>query len=83
MPYVEIVDEITSCWGLHITWIVQNEMQVVEVLNPLARDFKSVGNLRKDLDGLQEELAKAHNQVYLLSELGRIQIKELAMLCGT
>ena len=41
-------------------------MQVVEVLNPLARDFKSVGNLRKDLDGLQEELAKAHNQVCLL-----------------
>ncbi|KAK1615598.1 hypothetical protein QYE76_021115 [Lolium multiflorum] len=36
--------------------------KVVEVLNPLARDFKSVGNLRKDLAGLQEDLAKAHNQ---------------------
>jgi hypothetical protein len=46
-----------------ITWTVKNEMQVVEVLNPLARDFKSVGNLRKDLAGLQEDLAKAHNQV--------------------
>ncbi|XP_047062997.1 chlorophyllide a oxygenase, chloroplastic-like isoform X2 [Lolium rigidum] len=37
--------------------------KVVEVLNPLARDFKSVGNLRKDLAGLQEGLAKAQNQV--------------------
>ena len=46
-----------------ITWTVKNEMQVVEVLNPLARDFKSVGNLRKELAGLQEDLAKAHNQV--------------------
>lgn len=70
MPEVEIVDETSSC-GLYITWIVQNGMQVVEVLNPLARDFKSVGNLRKDLDGLQEELAKAHNQVCLLWEESR------------
>lgn len=40
-------------------------MQVVEVLNPLAREFKSIGTLRKELDGLQEELALAHNQVNL------------------
>jgi chlorophyllide a oxygenase len=38
-------------------------MQVVEVLNPLAREFKSVGTLRKELAELQQELAKAHNQV--------------------
>jgi len=38
-------------------------MQVVEVLNPLAREFKSIETLRKELDELQEELAKAHNQV--------------------
>jgi hypothetical protein len=41
-------------------------MQVVEVLNPLAREFKSVGTLRKDLAELQQELAKAHNQVRML-----------------
>jgi hypothetical protein len=58
-----------------ITWTVKNEMQVVEVLNPLARDFKSVGNLRKDLAGLQEDLAKAHNQVCCC--LKKIQIEKL------
>ncbi|KAL6616753.1 hypothetical protein ACP70R_039023 [Stipagrostis hirtigluma subsp. patula] len=39
--------------------------KVVEVLNPLAREFKSIGTLRKELDELQQELAKAHNQVHL------------------
>lgn len=38
-------------------------MQVVEVLNPLAREYKSIGTLEKDLAGLQEELAEAHRQV--------------------
>ena len=38
-------------------------MQVVEVLNPLAREFKSIETLRKELAELQQELAKAHNQV--------------------
>ncbi|KAL8482178.1 hypothetical protein ACS0TY_028365 [Phlomoides rotata] len=39
--------------------------KVVEVLNPLAREFKSIGTLRKELDELQEELAQAHNQVHI------------------
>nr|CAB3479505.1 unnamed protein product [Digitaria exilis] len=39
--------------------------KVVEVLNPLAREFKSIETLRKELAELQEELAKAHNQVHL------------------
>lgn len=43
--------------------IAKNEMQVVEVLNPLAREFKSIETLRKELAELQQELAKAHNQV--------------------
>jgi hypothetical protein len=38
-------------------------MQVVEVLNPLAREFKSIETLRKELAELQQELEKAHNQV--------------------
>lgn len=42
-------------------------MQVVEVVNPLAREFKSIGTLRKELAELQQELAKAHNQVCLLT----------------
>lgn len=36
----------------------------MEVLNPLAREYKSVGTLRKELAGLQEELAQAHRQVW-------------------
>lgn len=36
----------------------------MEVLNPLAREFKSIGTIRKELAELQEELAQAHNQVY-------------------
>ncbi|EES04263.1 chlorophyllide a oxygenase, chloroplastic [Sorghum bicolor] len=39
--------------------------KVVEVLNPLAREFKSIGTLRKELAELQQELEKAHNQVHL------------------
>jgi len=36
---------------------------VVEVLNPLAREYKSIGTLKKELAGLQDELAHAHRQV--------------------
>ncbi|KAK4745037.1 hypothetical protein SAY87_011349 [Trapa incisa] len=39
--------------------------KVVEVLNPLAREYKSIGTLQKDLAGLQEELAEAHRQVHI------------------
>ncbi|CAA0827906.1 Chlorophyllide a oxygenase- chloroplastic [Striga hermonthica] len=39
--------------------------KVVEVLNPLAREFKSIGTLKKELAELQEELARAHNQVHI------------------
>ncbi|KAF5749033.1 chlorophyllide a oxygenase chloroplastic [Tripterygium wilfordii] len=39
--------------------------KVVEVLNPLAREYKSIGTLKKELAGLQEELAKAHTQVHI------------------
>ncbi|KAJ9146297.1 hypothetical protein P3X46_028580 [Hevea brasiliensis] len=39
--------------------------KVVEVLNPLAREYKSIGTLRKELAGLQEELTQAHQQVHI------------------
>lgn len=38
-------------------------MQVVDVLNPLAREYKSIGTVKKELAGLQNELAEAHKQV--------------------
>ncbi|KAJ8762782.1 hypothetical protein K2173_022911 [Erythroxylum novogranatense] len=39
--------------------------KVVEVLNPLAREYKSIGTLKKDLAELQEELAQADMQVHI------------------
>ncbi|KAJ8541715.1 hypothetical protein K7X08_002531 [Anisodus acutangulus] len=39
--------------------------KVVEVLNPLARDYKSIGTMKKELAGLQEELSQAHNQLHI------------------
>ncbi|XP_074560694.1 LOW QUALITY PROTEIN: chlorophyllide a oxygenase, chloroplastic-like [Curcuma longa] len=39
--------------------------KVVDVLNPLAREFKSIGTMKKELAGLQEELAAAHNEVHI------------------
>lgn len=41
----------------------ENWLQVVDVLNPLARDYKSIGTVKKELAELQEELAQAHRQV--------------------
>lgn len=38
--------------------------QVVDVLNPLAREFKSVGTMKKELAELQEDLAQAHREVW-------------------
>ncbi|XP_011074848.1 chlorophyllide a oxygenase, chloroplastic [Sesamum indicum] len=39
--------------------------KVVDILNPLARELKSIGTLKKELAELQEELAQAHNQVHI------------------
>jgi chlorophyllide a oxygenase len=37
--------------------------QVVDVLNPMAREWKSVKTLREELAELQKSLSKAHEQV--------------------
>ncbi|RWW63976.1 hypothetical protein BHE74_00028816, partial [Ensete ventricosum] len=39
--------------------------KVVDVLNPLAREFKSVGTMKKELAELQKELAQAHKEVHV------------------
>lgn len=39
--------------------------KVVEVLNPIAREFKSIGTMKKELASLQEELADAHKEVHI------------------
>ncbi|KAG5223280.1 hypothetical protein OIU77_019658 [Salix suchowensis] len=39
--------------------------KVVEVLNPLAREFKSIGTMKKELAELQDELSQAHRQVHI------------------
>ncbi|GER37738.1 chlorophyllide a oxygenase [Striga asiatica] len=54
--------------------------KVVEVLNPLAREFKSVGTLRKELADLQEELAQAHNQVHISEARVSTALEKLAYM---
>ncbi|KAK8308937.1 hypothetical protein V6Z12_D02G094900 [Gossypium hirsutum] len=39
--------------------------KVVEVLNPLAREYKSIGTMKRELAELQGELAQAHKQVHI------------------
>ncbi|CAL1362415.1 unnamed protein product [Linum trigynum] len=39
--------------------------KVVEVLNPLAREYKSIGTMKKELAELQEDLTQAHRQVHI------------------
>lgn len=41
-------------------------LKVVEVLNPLAREYKSIGTMKKELAELQDELSQAHRQVSLV-----------------
>ena len=36
----------------------------MEVLNPLAREYKSIGTVKKELADLQEALSQAHKEVY-------------------
>lgn len=49
--------------------------QVVEVLNPLARDLKSVDTLRSELAGLQTQLSKAHAQVCMYVCMSHIDVE--------
>lgn len=39
--------------------------KVVEVLNPLAREYKSIGTMKKELAALQEELELAHKHIHI------------------
>ncbi|XP_044475566.1 chlorophyllide a oxygenase, chloroplastic-like isoform X2 [Mangifera indica] len=52
--------------------------KVVEVLNPLARDYKSIGTRRKELAELQEELSLAHNQVHISEATAVTALDKLA-----
>uniref|UniRef100_A0A0D9XMN9 Rieske domain-containing protein n=1 Tax=Leersia perrieri TaxID=77586 RepID=A0A0D9XMN9_9ORYZ len=54
--------------------------KVVEIFNPLARELKSNGTLRKELAELQEELAKAHNQVHLSETRASSALDKLAKM---
>uniref|UniRef100_A0A0D3CNM0 Rieske domain-containing protein n=1 Tax=Brassica oleracea var. oleracea TaxID=109376 RepID=A0A0D3CNM0_BRAOL len=52
--------------------------KVVDVLNPLAREYKSIGTVKKELAGLQEELAKAHQQVHISEARVSTALEKLA-----
>ncbi|CAK9275548.1 unnamed protein product [Sphagnum jensenii] len=48
-----------------VSTIVAAHDKVVEVLNPLVREQRSVETMRAELNNLQVELSKAHSQVHL------------------
>ncbi|KAL2632235.1 hypothetical protein R1flu_016921 [Riccia fluitans] len=52
--------------------------KVVETLNPLARELKSVETMKKQLAQLQEELSKAHTQVHLSESRVEHTMRKLA-----
>lgn len=52
--------------------------KAVEALNPLARDQKSVGTLRLELEALQQDLVKAHEQVHLSEARVEYSLQKLA-----
>ncbi|KAF5735509.1 chlorophyllide a oxygenase chloroplastic isoform X2 [Tripterygium wilfordii] len=54
--------------------------KVVEVLNPLAREIKSIGTLKTELAGLQEELAQAHTQVHISEARVETALDKLAYM---
>lgn len=54
--------------------------KVVEVLNPNAREQKSVESLRSQLEQLQDELEKAHEQVHLSEARVEHSLQRLATM---
>ncbi|BBN09612.1 chlorophyllide a oxygenase [Marchantia polymorpha subsp. ruderalis] len=52
--------------------------KVVETLNPLARELKSVETMKKQLAQLQEDLSKAHTQVHLSESRVEHTMRKLA-----
>ncbi|KAF9608406.1 hypothetical protein IFM89_009772 [Coptis chinensis] len=54
--------------------------KVVDVLNPLARDYKSIGTVKKELAELQEDLAQAHKQVHISEARVSTALDKLAFM---
>lgn len=54
--------------------------KVVDVLNPLAREYKSIGTIKKELAELQEELAQAHKQVHISEARVGTAVDKLAFM---
>ncbi|XP_062099530.1 chlorophyllide a oxygenase, chloroplastic [Humulus lupulus] len=54
--------------------------KVVEVLNPLARDYKSIGTMKKELAELQDELSQAHTQVHISEARVATALNKLAYM---
>ncbi|XP_057726550.1 chlorophyllide a oxygenase, chloroplastic [Arachis stenosperma] len=54
--------------------------KVVEVLNPLAREYKSIGTMKKELAELQDELAEAHRQVHVSEARVSTALEKLAFM---
>ncbi|KAF5194410.1 chlorophyllide a oxygenase protein [Thalictrum thalictroides] len=54
--------------------------KVVDVLNPLARDYKSIGTVKQELADLQQDLAHAHKQVHISEARVSTALNKLAYM---
>ncbi|KAM7253360.1 hypothetical protein ACFE04_025978 [Oxalis oulophora] len=54
--------------------------KVVDVLNPLARDYKSIGTVKKELAELQGQLSQAHQQVHISEARVSTALDKLAQM---
>ncbi|KAM7507752.1 hypothetical protein LguiA_018205 [Lonicera macranthoides] len=54
--------------------------KVVDVLNPLAREYKSIGTVKKELAELQQELSQAHKQVHISEARVSAAVDKLAFM---
>ncbi|CAN6440446.1 unnamed protein product [Victoria cruziana] len=54
--------------------------KVVDVLNPLAREYKSIGTVKKELAELQEDLAEAHKRVHISEARVAAALDKLAFM---
>ncbi|MCD9643333.1 hypothetical protein HAX54_030735 [Datura stramonium] len=62
----KLLDLIYNCdWRAKTCYDNAPARKVVEVLNPLAREYKSIGTVKKELADLQEALSQAHKEVHI------------------
>ncbi|KAF3778035.1 Chlorophyllide a oxygenase [Nymphaea thermarum] len=60
--------------------ITMMRWSVVDVLNPLAREYKSIGTVKEEVAELQEDLAEAHKQAHISEARASAALGKLAFM---